>query len=131
MSAKPIFRQDEETSIPELYGQRCTGFGAVVRSRDEHWGPVHLQLDGGWHRFYLDAGLLFWAEIPEPTMEDDLSDGETYRDIGSTLRVLGAAITKIEMHDSTLVLEFGTGARIILRCGVEDDGAEVLEFKVS
>ena len=131
MSSDPIYRQDEETSIPELYGQRCTAFGAVVRSRDAHWGPVHLQLDGRWHRFYLDAGLLFWVEIPAPTIEDDLSDGETYQDIGASLRVLGAFVAKIEMHDCTFVLEFGTGARVVLRCRVEDDGAEVLEFKAS
>ena len=129
MSTKPIHRQDEETTIPELYGQRCSAFGAVVRSRDGHWGLAYLQLDGGWHRFYFDAGLLFWSEIPAPNLEDDLGDGQDYRDIGVSLRVLDAAITRIEMRDCTLVLEFGTGARVVLRCGVENDGAQLLELK--
>ena len=128
-----VQRQAEETSIPELYGQRCSAFGAVVRARraaDERWALAHLQLDGVWHRFYLDAGLLFWAEIPAPNLEDDLGDGETYRDLGASLQVLGAAITRLEMFECTLVLEFGTGARVVLHCGVEDEGAEVLELKL-
>lgn len=131
MSKEPIYRQDEETTVPELYGQRCSAFGAVVRPGDERWGLAHLQLDGGWHRFYLDAGLLFWAEIPAPSLEDDLDDGEIYRDIGASLRAIGAEITKIEMRDCILVLEFGTGARVVLRCGVEENGAEVLELKAA
>jgi hypothetical protein len=79
-----------------------------------------------WHRFYLDAGLLFWEEGSCPDPEDDLLEGERYTDLGEALSVVGAAIGEIDMHDSQLTLQFENGARLVLRNRAQDDGAEVV-----
>lgn len=128
MKTHPIRRQHDDTSLPELVGACCTAFRAVTRRRDQRFGPLYLQLSGVWHRFYLDAGLLFWEEGPGPDPEDDLLEGERYTDLAEALHAAGAAIREVEMHDCQLTLRFENGGRLVLRNQVEDDGAEMVDF---
>lgn len=128
METNTIRRQHENTSFPELRGARCSAFMAVTREQDQRLGLLYIQLSGVWHRFYLDAGLLFWEEGSCPDPEDDILNGERYTDLGEALGVVGVAIGYIEMHDSQLTLQFENGARLVLRNRVQDDGSEVVEL---
>lgn len=130
MTTHTIRRQHEHTSIPELYGKHCAEFKVVLRESDNHYGPMFLHLSGVWHRFYLDAGLLFWEEGPGPDPENDLLDGERYTDFASRLGVIGIPISRIEMDGSRLRLDFDNGARLVLGTEVEDDGAVLIELVV-
>jgi hypothetical protein len=97
---------------------------------DHKFHLLFLKLDDIWHRFYLDAGLLFWEEGAHPELEDELLEGEGYVDLGERLRVLGGRIAEILMGDCKLLLRFDNGARLVLRNGPQDDGAEVVEESV-
>ena len=83
-----------------------------------------------WHRFYLDAGILFWEEGLAPDPSEDLLEGDYYRDIGKELQVERYAISGITMFNSRLVLEFENGARLTLKSRIEEDGADIDEFVV-
>ena len=127
MSTSTIRRQHETTSIPELRGTCCSAFKAVIREQDKRLGLLYIQLSGVWHRFFLDAGLLFWEEGRCPDPDDDVLEGERYVDLGESLRVLGIPIQEIEMMDSILTLQFENSARLVLRNEVQDVGSEIVE----
>lgn len=122
-------RQHEDTRFPELRGARCSAFQAVIDARKQHLSLLYIQLSGAWYRFYLDAGLLFWEEGSGPEPEDDLLQGEQYTDLGETLRVVGAAVDDIWMHDSQLMMQFQNGARLVLKNGPQDGGTVVMELR--
>lgn len=128
MTTPTIRRQHEDTNFPELRGAICSAFRAVICERDQRLGLLYIQFSGVWHRFYLDAGLLFWEEGSCPEPGDDVLEGERYTDLGEALGVVGVAVGKIEMYDSKLTLQFENGARLVLRNGVQGDGAEVVEL---
>jgi hypothetical protein len=123
-----IRRQHESTNFPELRGAICSAFRAVICERDQRLSLLFLQLSDVWHRFYLDAGLLFWEEGSCPEPEDDVLEGERYTELGEALRVVNVAVGEIEMHDSQLTLQFENGARLVLRNRVQGDGTEVVEL---
>jgi hypothetical protein len=100
----------------------------VLCEKDRRLGLLYLELSGVWHRFYLDAGLLFWEEGACPDPDDDLLEGERYVDLGEALCVVGVAIGDIEMNDSQLMLRFENGARLVLRSMAQDVGTEVVEL---
>ena len=127
MSTSKIRRQHENTSIPELRGTCCAAFKAVIREQDKRLGLLYIQLSGVWHRFFLDAGLLFWEEGCCPDPDDDVLEGERYVDLGESLHAIGVPIQAIEMRDSTLTLQFENSARLVLRNGVQEVGSEVVE----
>lgn len=131
MTTHGTHRQHEDTSLPELRGARCSAFCAVTDEQKQHLNVLYLQLSGTWHRFYLDAGLLFWEEGSGPEPEDELLEGERYTDLGETLRVIGASIDEINMRDSQLTLQFQNGARLVLSNGPQDDGTEVIERRAA
>lgn len=106
MNEQTIRRQHDQTSIPEISGQCCWGISAVLREPDGRYGPVYLKLSGSWHRFHLDADLLFWQEGPQPDSEDELLAGEKYVDLAVMLGVVGIPISRIELENSCLTLEF-------------------------
>lgn len=110
-------RQHEDTEVSELYGAECQAFLAVCPVGQATVGPMYLQVEDSWHRFYLDAGLLFWAEGCEPDEDDDLLDDENYADWCEHLEVRGVPITRIVMRSSVLVLSFANGARAVLKHG--------------
>ncbi len=120
-----ITRQHETTSLPELYGVRCSTFKVVCLRKNEDIGPLYLHLGGTWHRFFLDAGLLFWKEGQHPEEDDDLLDGERYVDWGKRLHIVGVAISELSMADSTLTLGFENGAEVVLHHGVGDEVTSV------
>ena len=128
MRIHTIRRQHENTSFPELRGACCSAFRAVICERDQRLGLLYIQLSGVWHRFYLDAGLLFWEEGSSPDPEDDVLEGERYTDLGEALCVVGIAIEEIDMHDSQLTLQFENEARLVLRNRAQDVGTEVVEL---
>ncbi len=127
MRTSTIRRQHENTSIPELCGTCCSAFKAVIHEQDKRLGLLYIQLSGVWHRFFLDAGLLFWEEGRCPDPDDDVLEGERYIDLGETLHVIGVSIQRIEMRDSTLTLQFENSASLALRNGVREVGSEVVE----
>lgn len=131
MTTQKIRRQHEDTRFPELRGARCSAFRAVTDVHKQHLSPLYIQLSGEWHRFYLDAGLLFWEEGSGPQPEDDLLPDEQYTDLGETLSVVDVAIDDIFMRDSKLTLQFQNGARLVLKNGPQDDGAAVVELRAA
>jgi hypothetical protein len=123
---KVITRQHEDTTIPELYGLICTGFLAAYDPKKDRYGPFYIQLAEVWHRFFLDAGLLFWKEGFSPDTKDDLLESEIYRNIASEKRLVGSEILAIEMTGCQLVIRFGTGASLVFRNEVTDVGATLV-----
>lgn len=130
MSKVPVRRQHETTRIPELRGARCTAFLAVRDNQSGFVGPLYIELDGAWHRLFLDAGLLFWQEGLEPEPDDDLLGGEDYADYASELGVRGQTLEEVTMEDCQVSLRFQNGGHLVLRQRVQDDGTEVVEFAV-
>ena len=103
---------------------------AVVSQRNRV-DLLHIQLSGVWYRFYLDAGLLFWAEGSGPDAEDDLMDGDRYLDLGEAIHTIGAAVSDIVMEDGRFKLTFDNGARLGLKSEVRGAGAVVVESVTS
>ncbi len=119
-------RQHEDTVLPELYGHRCSEFVAV-QGEARFDGPLYIRLNGVWHRFYLDAGLLFWEEgfAPEP---DDLLPGDAYIDLAQALNIRDRVLEQVRMHDSVLTVCFETGALLELRCRPDEEGPTLVRL---
>jgi hypothetical protein len=125
---RPISRQSGTTSLPELRGLPCSEFLAVADRDAGLLTLLHLRLGTVWHRFFLDAGLLFWAEGSAPDAGDDLLDGEEHLDLAVALRIRGVAVHAITMRDGLLTLEFGNSARLVLRHEMDGTGGVVQEL---
>ena len=123
---QPVLRQHETTTIPELVGRRCTRFLAVQEEDDT--GPLYIELDGSWHRFYLDAGVLFWEEGAAPHFDDDLWGGTHYADLATRLGVIGVPLAHVAMGDNVLRIEFANGARLRLRHAPRDEATSIDEL---
>jgi hypothetical protein len=102
-----------------------------VNRADGDIGPLYIQLNGQWHRFYLDAGLLFWREGDEPDPEDDLLEGDDYSDLTKALAVNGCLIEEIRMHEGTLTVRFDNGALLELRSEPQDEGTIIVKLEPS
>jgi len=123
----PIRLQHEAAKLHELSGATCSMFCAIENAETGFVGPLYLKADNRWHRFYLDAGLLFWEEGPEPDPVEDLLEGERYVDLGVVLGVTGQRLADVEMSNSQLRIEFREGARLLLEHGPRDQGTRVVE----
>lgn len=111
-----VIRQHEETEVPEVCGIPCSKFHVSLYSRDPvEVGLLYMKLGETWHRFFLDAGLLFWKEGPQPDPENDLVDGEDYVDWGQQLSVVGVALSEVAIDDSVFWMRFDNGAEIVLK----------------
>jgi hypothetical protein len=130
-TAMTIRLQHETATVSELRGATCSAFRAIEDSNTGFLGPLYLEASGTWHRFYLDAGLLFWQEGSEPEPEDDLLDGERYIDLAASLGVVGQGLADIEMRDSQLRVEFQNGARLRLEHGPRGDGTSIIERRAA
>lgn len=117
-----IFRQHETTRIVELEGVTCEAFRAVRPVADANsLSILYLKAQNVWHRFYLDAGLLFWKEGAAPDPDDDLRDNEYYCDMADALKVKDVAIRSIIMADDVCTIEFANEAVLTLRHEVDAD----------
>jgi len=87
----------------------------------------YLTAAGVSHRFYQDAGLLFWGSDESLDPEYDLCFGESYEDLGELLNANGARILDISFKDFVLVMKFENGARIAFTAGIDDVGSECTE----
>lgn len=125
-----ITRQDEETELPEVCGIPCSVFQVSPFSREPFDpGLMYLKLGSNWHRFFLDAGLLFWEDGQQPDRDNDLVDGEEdYVDWGDLLGVVGVALSEVFMKDSELTLRFANGAEVVLKRMPRDDLTSIIRF---
>lgn len=128
VSRPKVVRQHETTEVSELYGATCHAFLAVCVAGQETVGPMYIYLDGIWHRFYLDAGLLFWTEGCEPHEDDELLNNESFVDWGERLKVCGIQITGIIMRDSVLTLAFANGEQVVLKHNPGDEATMIVRF---
>jgi hypothetical protein len=121
-----IVLQDADVTVSELHGRTCSAFRAVGCPGDTIFGLFYLRVEDTWHRFFLDAGLLFWHEGPAPDPEDDLGEGDRYVDLGTELGATGARIAVVEMRDGHFRIEFANGARLRMRNEVLEE-PEIVE----
>lgn len=112
--------------IPELAGQICLQFLS-----QEYWcggdrvSPanallLHLQ-DGGWHRFFIDAGVVFWrSQSDQPLLPPSVGDHMyTLADLGERHRITGHTLLAVRATDlpggGEIRLEFSDAPSVILR----------------
>jgi hypothetical protein len=124
-----IERQHETTSIPELNGAACSALRAVRNSASGSLELCYIELGTVWHRFYLDAGVLFWDEGRSPDEEEDLLEGDEYFDVAHALGVQDVALREVCMRDCLLRLEFENGARLVLKHAVGDEHTTIAEWQ--
>ena len=105
-----LTRQHAETELPELYGQPCQKL-QVIRSKDApcRVSIFYLRASDVWHRFYLDAGLLFWSEGSPPTHDDDLLDGEERVEMGDAWGLTGYDIEHVSFGGEGLLFRCSNG----------------------
>lgn len=120
-----VVRQHGETTIPELCGQICVRFCAVVDEGASALHVGHIQLGASWYRFFLDAGLFFWDLGTGPNPDDDLDAHSRYLDLGAALGVIGDQVSSIDYRNCQLRMEFARGARLVVRQGVQDEDARI------
>ena len=121
--ALSVMRQHAETEITELLGRTCEQL--VVVPADDEFLVFYARVDGSWHRFFIEAGLLFWREGGRPDSEEDLDGEESYTDLSAELNLTGASFTALSFRDGFLELGFSNGARIV--CTEGRRGARVVE----
>ena len=122
-----VTRQHGTTVVDEVAGLVCGEFVATYHPGDDLYFIFHLRLSGVWHRFHLDAGLLFWKSGVDPDPENDLGEGDIRQDLGARLLVTGVPLARVAMRDGCLVMEWQNGASATWRNGVEDCGATLIE----
>ncbi|MEM6731842.1 MAG: hypothetical protein AAF658_09810 [Myxococcota bacterium] len=118
-----VERQHASTRVSEVEDRACSAFFVVRDTATDTVGPMYAKLDGEWHRFYLDAGLLFWRQGIAPDEEDDLLDGDEYFDLFDFLRLDGARIETVKMDKGLLTIRFETGAHVEVFCRMPEDRA--------
>lgn len=120
--------QHDDVIVSDLYGRECNEFLAVRNSTTNQIGPMYAKISDGWHRFYLDAGILFWEEGSPPDPENDLLDNDHYFDVARELRSTGSRIAKIEMRNCELTIAFDNQAQIRLTNDIAGDWTIISEF---
>ena len=124
-----VVRQDEETTVPEVCGIPISEFKVYFHSEDPiEVGVLFLRLGDIWHRFFLDAGLLFWKNAaPDP--ENDLDDGQDYINWGEELKVIGATLSEVDFRDEILRMRFDNGAEVVLQDFIREVETRIKLFK--
>ena len=99
--------------IPELRGAICT---KLVQQKYWHQGQqveqanvVYLQVDNKqWHRFFIDAGVLFWKIVDRPDNWDTKVEDEHHypqTDMAEQYGLVGREIESITSKNRGLVSE--------------------------
>lgn len=120
-----ISRQHAETTLDELVGETCSRLLAVPGDSASEVLVCYLEAASHSHRFFLDAGLLFWREGVAPDSEEDLAEGQDYVDIGTASGLSGQKLKRISMQAGVLRIESEDGHAIEL---VGCDGASRLRM---
>ncbi len=118
---EPTIHRQGATTFPELVGRMCTALDAV------HVGPAHprdldifyIRLDCEWHRFFFDAGVLFWPGARRNRFAWTINDlcpvqGEVIElvDLLAPLRFCESPVSDISRDAERLRIEFANGARM-------------------
>jgi hypothetical protein len=126
---------DFHDQIPELAGGTCRSL--IVQ---EYWyegelvseaNVLFLQLDEGWHRFFIDAGVVFWQAVAGPEAPPD-SGLHRYRhtDFGSRHDLVGRKLERVCTADlpdgGEIQIAFEGGRRLVLQ-NVNDESSLVVE----
>ena len=119
-----IIRQHESTTLVELVGKVCEDFVGVYDRVGDRYEVFYMKMEGVSHRFFLDAGLLFWRSHQSYDPDNDLFDGGEYVNLGLQGGVVGEKVKSISMEDSVLTLEFENGASMIFGNDVQGSGAK-------
>lgn len=119
MTKSEISRQHDDTSMTELVGFACQNLIAVCEGDDDNYIIFYLKLADCWHRFFLDAGLLFWRSDNEPDADDDLGDDGRYVDLGNAYGIVGASVESIVFQNDLLEMKFSNGARLLFESNFE------------
>jgi hypothetical protein len=124
MATPEITRQHDETLMEEIIGETCENFIAVY---DEYYLIFYIKLSGSYHRFYTDAGLLFWRSGESPDEDDDLYGGGRYVDLGEKYDLVGRSVERIAYANDHLEVKFSNGLGLLFVSGVDDVGARMIE----
>jgi hypothetical protein len=111
--------------VPDLTGQRCERLIC-----QEFWyagelsAPVNvlfLRANGAWHRFFFDAGVLFWRSVDAPDQHDTTEMDEfhyPHADIGGRHGISGRRILGLARgQDGAAVwlrIDFAAGLRLLV-----------------
>jgi hypothetical protein len=100
-----IYREHDDTQIPELVDSICNEFFGVGRKFNAGMTIFFISLSGVFYRFFIDESILFW-DVGNQDPEDDLSEGEKYIDIASKYNLKNLKITNIQIKDGILYIVF-------------------------
>ena len=120
--------------LPEIAGQVCSSL--LVQ---QYWCRDEL-IDGAnvlflklgketWHRFFIDAGVVFWSTVEAPACADDDGD-HRYRlvDIGASEGLVGKQLRGVTTVDlaggGELHLAFDNASTLVIRD--QDDLSELV-----
>lgn len=129
MNPNFINRQLDNTTLTEVNGKICRDFIGVFSGKINKYLYFYIDISKIYHRFYLDAGLLFWSSDVNFDPENDLLEGDHYVNLGNKFNVTGSKIENISMANCHLDMEFNNGVRITLKNDVQKVGAELIESK--
>jgi hypothetical protein len=111
--------------IPDIPVQRCESL--MVQEYRYRGDPVSdanvvfLRVeDGTWHRFFIDAGVVFWKAVAGPDeCADDGDHHYSLKDIGAIHELVGKQLSRVSAVDlpngCEIRLDFGDGKAVILR----------------
>lgn len=122
-----ITRQHLETRMTEIFGKACESFVAVFDQETALYSPFYMTISGVSHRFFLDAGLLFWSSHREPDEDDDLLDSDVYVDFGKQYDLAGSRIESVDFAHDLLSMRFSNGVRLNFMGGVDECGGRLIE----
>ena len=126
-----IVRQHDETCLHEIHNQTLIEFVASkYYYNDKKICDANLLFvkfkESGWHRFFLDVGVLFWQQVEELDLEeltgiDGLHEFKLI-DVGESYNLKGIVINSVEMRQvkyrahcaGRLTMQFERGVKIEL-----------------
>jgi len=119
--------------IPDIPVQRCeTLMVQEYRYRGELVSDANVIFlrveDGTWHRFFIDAGVVFWKAVEG--LNEFADDGDHHyslKDIGAIHELVGKQLSRVSAVDLSngceIRLDFEGGKAVILRNS--DDRSEL------
>ncbi|MGH6650376.1 MAG: hypothetical protein ACREB7_04510 [Sphingopyxis sp.] len=113
--------------MTEIFGKLCENFVAVSNQESAIYSLFYMTISGVSHRFFLDAGALFWSSGMEPDEDDDLLEGDVYVDFAKQYDLAGSRIESIDFANDLLRMRFANGVRLNFACGVDECGGRLID----